>query len=261
MEAVVMGCREPHRGVVGQWRGLARSGLVANWASRRAFRHAGVCCWWAGGLRRCHGVVTSGAKHGGTEGDTLRRFVQVNGRGGTIWDGKHGFSLTGGQVVAGSNPVSPTTFRQVKCYFYVLPKPARPVHLIWCQRRPGITVSLPGTKPTLTCVFCPKSDARMAAMSSRLVVTRKSVDGGRASRSRRNKPLNRAFPSRSRTIGHDCCGPDCHRLVTSGVGRNGRGDFRGPRRFAVSSQPSRPAHDVIAMSRGYQRVALGRRGR
>ena len=87
MEAVVMGCREPHRGVVGQWRGLARSGLVANWASRRAFRHAGVCCWWAGGLRRCHGVVTSGAKHGGTEGDTLRRFVQVNGRGGTIWDG------------------------------------------------------------------------------------------------------------------------------------------------------------------------------
>ena len=32
-------------------------------------------------------------------------------------------------------------------------------------------------------------------------------------------------------------------------------------RFAVSSQPSRPAHDVIAMSRGYQRVALGRRGR
>ena len=35
----------------------------------------------------------------------------------------------------------------------------------------------------LTCAFCPKSDARMAARSSRRVVTRKSVDGGRPSRS------------------------------------------------------------------------------
>ena len=137
------------------------------------------------------------------------------GREGRAGTGEHGFSLTGGQVVAGSNPVSPTTFRQVKCYFYVLPKPARPVHLIRCQRRPAIVASLPGAKPTLTWVFCPKPDARMSAMSSRLVVTRKSVDGGRASRSRRNKPLNRAFPSRSGTIGHDCCARDCHRLVTS----------------------------------------------
>jgi hypothetical protein len=38
-------------------------------------------------------------------------------------------------------------------------------------------------KPALTCVFCPESDARMAATSSRRVVTRTSVDGGRASRS------------------------------------------------------------------------------
>jgi hypothetical protein len=98
----------------GQWRGLARSGLVANWASRRAFRHAGVCCWWAGGLRRCHGVVTSGAKHGGTQGDTLRRLVQVNGGEGRSGTGKHGFSLTGGQVVAGSDPVSPTTVSPTK---------------------------------------------------------------------------------------------------------------------------------------------------
>jgi hypothetical protein len=35
----------------------------------------------------------------------------------------------------------------------------------------------------LTCVFCAESDARMAARSSRRVVTRKSADGGRASRS------------------------------------------------------------------------------
>jgi len=66
---------------------------------------------------------------------------------------------------------------QVKCYLYLLPKPARPVHLIRCQQRPAIAVSLPGTKPTLTCVFCPKSDALMAATSSRRVVTRQSVDG------------------------------------------------------------------------------------
>ena len=32
----------------------------------------------------------------------------------------------------------------------------------------------------------------------------------------RNKPLNRAFPSRGGTTGDDCCGPGCHRLVTSG---------------------------------------------
>jgi hypothetical protein len=81
-------------------------------------------------------------------------------------------------VVAGSNPVSPTKFRQVKCYFYLLPILASRVHLIWCQRRPGIAVSLPGVKPALTCVFCPESDDGMAATSSRRVVTRKSNDGG-----------------------------------------------------------------------------------
>ena len=136
------------------------------------------------------------------------------GRAGT---GEHGFSLTGGQVVAGSNRVSPTKFRQVKSYFYLLPRSPTREHLIRCQRRPAIAVSLPGTKPTLTCVFCPGSDARIAARSSRRVVTRTSVDGGRASRSHpRNKPLNRAFPSRGGTIGDDCCGPGCHRLVTSG---------------------------------------------
>src|SRR6478736_618868 len=32
----------------------------------------------------------------------------------------------------------------------------------------------------------------------------------------RNKPLNRAFPSRGGTIGDDCYGSGCHRLVTSG---------------------------------------------
>src|SRR6478672_6972811 len=89
---------------------VARVGPVlfgANGVCWRAFRDAQVCCWWAGGWRRCHGVVTSGAKHGGMHGDALRRESQVSGRGGTGWDGKHGFSLTGGQVVAGSNPVSP----------------------------------------------------------------------------------------------------------------------------------------------------------
>src|SRR4051812_14067608 len=84
---VVMGCDEP----------LARGGGVveragadwfgANRACRQAFRDAQVCCWWPGGLRCCHGVVTSGAKHAGTEGDSLRRFLQVGGMRGTSWDG------------------------------------------------------------------------------------------------------------------------------------------------------------------------------
>src|SRR5262245_9351213 len=50
----------------------------------------------------CHGVATSDAKHGGTEGDTLRRLVQVGGRGGTIWDGCRWLlagALIGGHVL------------------------------------------------------------------------------------------------------------------------------------------------------------------
>ena len=83
-------------------------------------------------------------------------------------------------MVAGSNPVSPTLFMQLKCYFYLLPKPARPVHLIRCHRRPGIAASFPATKPALTCVFCPESDPRIAGRSYARIVTRKSDDGGRS---------------------------------------------------------------------------------
>ena len=67
---------------------------------------------------------------------------------GTGWTGEHGFSLTGGQVVAGSNPVSPTTFRQVKCYFYLLPKLTAAKHLIRCQRHPqSLSLSLARNQP------------------------------------------------------------------------------------------------------------------
>src|SRR5262245_8021787 len=150
-----------------------------------------------GGISRCAGLLLVGWRavevvtrlshvarnmvgRRGIRWDDWCRSVGGEGRAGTS---EHGFSLTGGQVVAGSNPVSPTAFRQVKCYLYLLPKLASLVHLIWCLRRPGIAVCLPGPKPALTCVFCPESDARMAATSSRRVVTRESVDGGRASRS------------------------------------------------------------------------------
>jgi len=76
-----------------RWRaGVGHGTIRAVWFGahrlcRQAFRDAQVCWWWPGGWRGCHGVVTSGAKHGGTQGDTLRRFVQVGGRGGTSWDG------------------------------------------------------------------------------------------------------------------------------------------------------------------------------
>ena len=75
------------RAVVGQWRGLARSdvvlvGFAGGHFGMRRFAVAGVP-----GPRGCHTLVTSGAKHGGTEGDTLRRLMQVSGRGGTSWDG------------------------------------------------------------------------------------------------------------------------------------------------------------------------------
>ena len=49
------------------WPSTCRVWFGANRAGWRAFRDAQVFCGWAGGLRGCHGVVTSGAKHGGTE--------------------------------------------------------------------------------------------------------------------------------------------------------------------------------------------------
>ena len=84
-----MGRSEPLAGVVGRCTRLARpgSGDANIGFAGGHFGMLQVCCGWAGGRRGCHRVVTSGAKRGGTEGDTLRRFMQVGGRGGTSWDG------------------------------------------------------------------------------------------------------------------------------------------------------------------------------
>jgi hypothetical protein len=145
--AVVMGCDEPLARGGGA---VERVGVVwfgANRACWRAFRHGQVCYWRAGGRRGCHGVVTSGAKHGGTEGDTLRRFLQISGRGGTAGTGKHGLTLTGGQVVAGSNPVSPTKevagerrFRSPPASPFVVPGGgmySNPIHIPSVPMRPS----------------------------------------------------------------------------------------------------------------------------
>src|SRR5262245_15590996 len=132
-----------------------------------------------GGISRCAGLLLVGWRavevvtrlshvarnmvgRRGIRWDDWCRSVGGEGRAGT---GEHGFSLTGGQVVAGSNPVSPTTFRQVKCYFYLLPKPARPVHLIWCLRQLANRRLFPAAKPVLTSVFGPAFHSRMAARS------------------------------------------------------------------------------------------------
>jgi hypothetical protein len=57
------------------WRGLVwcKSGLPGGHFEMRRFAVGGLA-----GRGGCHGVVTSGAKHGGTEGDALRRFVHTN---------------------------------------------------------------------------------------------------------------------------------------------------------------------------------------
>src|SRR5262245_52178907 len=59
----------------------------------------------------------------------------------------------------------------------------------------------------------------------------------------RNKPLNRAFPSRGGTIGDDCCGPGCHRLVTSG--RRTQHPGRLPRAGSVCWAPTSRRIDNI----------------
>jgi hypothetical protein len=86
--AVVMGCDEPlARGGWGSgegWRGLmwVHIGLAGGHFEMVGFAGGGLA-----GRGGCHTLVTSGAKHGGTQGDTLRRFLQVGGTGGTRWDG------------------------------------------------------------------------------------------------------------------------------------------------------------------------------
>jgi hypothetical protein len=76
---VLMGCQEPLAGVLGSaldWRGLVwcEPGMPAGIS--RCFR---LCYGGAGGLRSCRGVVTSGAKRGGTGGDALRRSMHGGG--------------------------------------------------------------------------------------------------------------------------------------------------------------------------------------
>ena len=60
----------------------------------------------------------------------------------------------------------------------------------------------------------------------------------------RNKPLNRAFPRGAGRPVMTAAGLVVTDLSHLGVGLNGRGDFRGPVRFAVSSKPSRPARTM-----------------
>ena len=78
---VLMGCHEPRAGsggavrwIGGVWFGAHR-GMPAGMS-----RCSRLCPGWAGGLRGCRGVVSSGAKRGGTGGDALRRALHVGGR-------------------------------------------------------------------------------------------------------------------------------------------------------------------------------------
>jgi hypothetical protein len=81
-----MGRDEPRvLAVVGQW--LARSGLVHIGLAGGHFGVHRFAVDELAGRGGCHTLVTSSARHGGTQGDTLRRLLQVGGRGGTGWDG------------------------------------------------------------------------------------------------------------------------------------------------------------------------------
>jgi hypothetical protein len=67
MEGVVMGCREPHRGVVGQWRGVG-----AVWFGCKLGRPAGIS--------RCWGLLLVGRR-------AARLSRSCHKRGETWWDG------------------------------------------------------------------------------------------------------------------------------------------------------------------------------
>ena len=104
----MMGCDEPLSRGGGTVERVGRSGLVQ---TGQAGGHFGMRRFAVGGL--AGGDVVTGLSQvarnvlGRREirCDDLCTSAGWEGRAGT---GKHGFSLTGGQVVAGSNPVSPT---------------------------------------------------------------------------------------------------------------------------------------------------------
>ena len=137
---------------------------------------------------------------------------------------RHAEIMSGGQVVAGSNPVSPTKFAQVKCYFYLLPKPAQAGALdlvsttarnrrivAWRKTVLDLRVLSKVRRPDGRDEFSASCDTQVGRRRPRIPFTR------------RNKPLTGLSPSRGGTIGHDCCGSGCHRLVTSGRRTQRRG--------------------------------------
>ena len=155
--------RRPGIGMVGGRAGWAgqvvtfdMSGLV--WCkpgSWRAFRDAQVCCGWAGGQRRlsrsCHKRRETWWDGGRYAETSFCRSAGGEGRSGT---GKHGLSLTGGQVVAGSNPVSPTLFMQVKCHVYLLPMLTARGALDSVSTTAGSPHPDPRVNAAATCAFC-----------------------------------------------------------------------------------------------------------
>jgi len=75
-----MGCHAPLAGSGGAVRWIGGVWFGANRGmSAGMSRCSRLCPGWAGGLRGCRGVVTSGAKRGGTGGDALRRSMHVGG--------------------------------------------------------------------------------------------------------------------------------------------------------------------------------------
>jgi hypothetical protein len=105
-------------------------------------------------------------------------------------------------VVAGSNPVSPTMFVQVKSYFYLLPLLAvrRALDSIsnmapnrrtdpHCESWRDLRVLYRVRRPDGRDEFSASCDTQVGRRLPRIPFTR------------RNTPLNRAFPSRGGTIG------------------------------------------------------------
>ena len=93
-----MGCHEPLAGSGGAVRSIGGVWFGANRGMSAAMsRCSRLCHGWAGGVRGCRGVVTSGAKRGGTGADALRRSMHVGGSRDVGAAGGTGFAVTGGQ--------------------------------------------------------------------------------------------------------------------------------------------------------------------
>ena len=101
--------------------------------------------------------------------------MHVSVMSGPYWDGSERLMADWGSSGRRFKSCQPDGFVQFKLYFYVLPLLAAWEHLIRVEDGRESPHLIFGANAGLNCGFCPESETRTAATSSRRVVTRRLV--------------------------------------------------------------------------------------